>query len=131
MNSEMPDIEIRENPYSNHTVFYMKSDKGRLVSSLDFETKEYEVIDYYIYSPYRRKGYGKEMLRFSVDHARSIGARAIIGVNIVSRESLDVATAVLGGEHINIENIGDYTPEGKDDNTENRTKASLRYIIED
>ena len=130
MNSEKLEIEVRENPYEDHTVFYIRSSKGRLTSSIELGTQEYEVIDYYIYPNYRRQGYGKELLRFSIDHARSIGARAIIGNNIVSRESLDVVASVLGIENVNIVNLGDCTPSGMDENDVNRTKASLRYDLQ-
>jgi len=127
MNPEQNIIEIRENPHENYTDFYMHSDKGQLTSSIDLNTLEYEIIDYIIYNAYRRQGYGKELFKFGVDHAKSIGAQAIIGVNIVSRESINVIASVIGEDKVTIEKLGDYTPQGKDDNSVNRTKASFRY----
>lgn len=123
-----------QNTYSGDYLDYfnIEFDKGYLKSQFNNEKAVYEVLDYLIWPNYRRKGFGKELLSFGVSHARTLGAKAITGTMITSRESLDVVRSIAGDVNVDLDvrNEGDYSPAGSDDSPGNRTDASVYWRIE-
>jgi GNAT superfamily N-acetyltransferase len=109
--------------------FYMNTPKGWLKAKLA-ASMEYEIVDYMIYEAFRGQGYGKELLQFSVDHARSVGASAVFGSYINSRESLETIRSVMGeAVELVIESEGDFSPKGADTNSDSPTRASARLVL--
>jgi len=134
--AELTNLEIitgdPSGPYSRLTAgHYFRSAQGFLTVTQFYNTEVYEMDDCVINVPYRRRGYAKELLKLASAHARLLGARAISASNIVNRASIDALSSVFGEESLSINTLGDYAPEGYDENKEAPTKASMFHEIPD
>jgi GNAT superfamily N-acetyltransferase len=98
---------------------------------LDIEWLEVDEGDLTHENNYRRRGIGKNMLRYTLDVARDIGARTITAT-IISRESLSAMTRVFGEDSIRVKKLGryDYTDPGEPQAPHQHTRAFLEYCIE-
>lgn len=63
---------------------------------------------------YRRRGIAKNMLRYSKEMAKRLGAEAITA-QITSRESLDVMTTVFGPDAVRARKVGEYESPDEDE----------------
>lgn len=126
----LSDIRIRQyEGSSGREWIHFENKFGWLKASYDPSTGAYEIVDYYVWPSHRKRGHGKRFLMTCHQHAISIGAHVLYGDLIVSRESIKAITDLFGAEHVVVKNLGDYTSEGQDHNTVNRTDASFRMPL--
>ena len=71
---------------------------------------------------YRRIGIATALLNTALAEARTVGASSFFSL-IISRECLDLETAVFGDEAITIRELGTYKPDGEPERFD--TRASL------
>lgn len=107
--AELTNIQIiAGNPDFNGARHYIQADQGDLFAKQDFFNSTYEIADYHINSESRGEGYGKELLKVALEHARIMGALAVTASDIVSRESIDALSRVFGSDSVAVDNLGDY-----------------------
>lgn len=75
----------------------------------------------------RGQGHGQELIRTTLEHARSLGATTVIAA-IISRECLEAMRRVFD-DGIAVSKEGDFAPEGQDNNLKNPTSAALWYDL--
>jgi GNAT superfamily N-acetyltransferase len=101
---------------------------GQLDSVFRFSSRIYTVTNIDVEPEFRRRRIGTTLVETARDHARYIGADAIMAA-IVSRECLDVMNRVFGEEHIEVYLLGKYAEEGVRITEETATSAGLWYDL--
>jgi GNAT superfamily N-acetyltransferase len=109
-------------------LFHIATEHGSIEATFSNSAGWYTIASFDVDAEHRRKGIGKELLRASLDHARSVGASYIMAA-IISRECHDAMTAVFGEESISTESLGSYE---QDDTPrrEARTSATLWFELD-
>lgn len=103
------------------------STQGYLRAIHQFAGNNYEIQDYLVSGSFRGNGYGKELLKVALQHAKALGARAVTASEIVTRESVASISSVFGPENVTLEWLGDFAPAGKE--PQGSARASLVYEI--
>lgn len=112
-------------PARDLSIYDVRSDTGLIVAIYRATTGIYLINDFDVFNPDDRgKGYGRELLNASYQHARTTGARAIMA-HIISRECLESMRRVFGDETLRVSQEGGFAPAGTDTNRSDPTRAVL------
>lgn len=101
---------------------------GRAVTIFSLDNRFYSISDLQVDGAARRKGIGGNLTHTALQHAKQIGADAVMAA-ITSRECFDVMIRVFGEEAVEVYELGDYAPEGRDSHPTDVTMASLWYDL--
>lgn len=122
-------ITISHDSHNNGADIYRITTEAGAIDAVHHPSEmRYTIANFDVYLQ-RRRGIGKELLRASRNHAKTLGAKVIFAA-IISRECLDAMKAVFGEDAVHVSELGDYASEGED-YSQNPTAAVLYVEIED